>query len=128
MRKVKETSYFRFAEVEGVKLFYREAGKRSNPTIVLLHGFPSSSYQYHELIPRLADRFHVIAPDYPGMGYSEAPTPTALQPRFDDVAMIIDSFINRCVPGPVILYLHDIGGPIGMRIALANPGRIAGMI
>src|SRR6516225_5006281 len=85
--------YFKAADVAGLRLFYREAGDPSKPTIVLLHGFPSSSHQFHDLIPRLADRFHVIAPDYPGMGFSEAPAPTVLRPTFDDVATVIDAFI-----------------------------------
>ena len=112
--------YFKTADIGGLGLFYREAGDASKPTIVLLHGFPSSSYQFHDLIPRLADRFHVIAPDCPGMGFSEAPAPTVLRPTFDDVAMVIDTFIAQRAPGPLILYLHDIGGPIGMRIATAE--------
>jgi len=120
--------YFKTADVAGLRLFYREAGDPSKPTIVLLHGFPSSSYQFHGLIPLLADRFHVIAPDYPGMGYSEAPDPTVLRPSFDDVATVIDAFIAQRVPGPLVLYLHDIGGPIGMRIAKAHPEGIAGLI
>jgi pimeloyl-ACP methyl ester carboxylesterase len=120
--------YFKTADIGGLGLFYREAGDASKPTIVLLHGFPSSSYQFHDLIPRLADRFHVIAPDCPGMGFSEAPAPTVLRPTFDDVAMVIDTFIAQRAPGPLILYLHDIGGPIGMRIAMAHPERIAGLI
>jgi len=68
---------FKTAEISGIKLFYREAGETSNPAVVLLHGFPTSSHQFHELIPLLADRFHVLAPDYPGMGFSEAPDPAA---------------------------------------------------
>jgi pimeloyl-ACP methyl ester carboxylesterase len=120
--------YFKTADVAVLRLFYREAGDPSKPTIVLLHGFPSSSYQFHDLIPLLADRFHVIAPDYPGMGFSGAPDPTVLQPTFDDVAMTIDAFIAQRALGPLILYLHDIGGPIGMRIATAHPERIAGLI
>ncbi len=120
--------YFKTADVAGLRLFYREAGDLSKPTIVLLHGFPSSSYQFHDLIPLLADRFRVIAPDYPGMGYSEAPDPTVLRPTFDDVVMAIDAFIAQRAPGPLILYLHDIGGPIGMRIAMAHTERIAGLI
>ena len=90
---------FKTADVSGVKIFYREAGDPSKPTIVLLHGFPSSSYSFHDLIPRLADRFHVIAPDYPGMGYSEAPAPTVLRPTFDDMVMAIDAFIAQWRPG-----------------------------
>jgi len=119
---------FRTADVAGLRLFYREAGDPSKPTIVLLHGFPTSSHQFSDLIPRLADRFHVIAPDYPGMGYSDAPAPTVLRPTFDDVAKAIDAFIAQFAPGPLILYLHDIGGPIGMRNATAYPERIAGLI
>ena len=119
---------FKTADVAGLMLFYREAGDPSKPIIVLLHGFPSSSYQFHNLIPRLADRFHVIAPDYPGMGFSDAPAPTVLRPTFDDVAMAIDAFIAQRAPGSVILYMHDFGGPIGMRIATAHPERIAGLI
>src|SRR5262252_7734977 len=120
--------HFKTADVAGLGLFYREAGDPSRPTIVLLHGFPSSSYQFHELIPLLAERFHVIAPDYPGMGYSDAPEPTVLRPTFDDVARIMDAFVVQREPGPVILYLHDFGGPIGMRIAAAHPERIAGLV
>ena len=119
---------FKTADVAELRLFYREAGDPSKPIIVLLHGFPSSSYQFHNLIPRLADRFHVIAPDYPGMGFSDAPAPTVLRPTFDDVAMVIDAFIGQRAPGSVILYMHDFGGPIGMRIATAHPERIAGLI
>ena len=120
--------YFKTADIEGLRLFYREAGEPSKPTIVLLHGFPSSSYQFHDLIPLLADRFHVVAPDYPGMGFSEAPAPTVLQPTFDDMAKVIDTFVAQRASRPLILYLHDIGGPIGMRIATARPERIAGLI
>jgi pimeloyl-ACP methyl ester carboxylesterase len=116
------------ADVAGLKLFHREAGDPSKPTVVLLHGFPSSSYEFHDLIPRLSERFHVIAPDYPGMGYSDVPAPNVLPPTFDDMAVAIHAFIAQCAPGPVILYMHDIGGPIGMRIATAHPERIAGLI
>src|SRR5258705_8016661 len=87
--------YFKTADVAGLRLFYREAGDTSKPTIVLLHGFPSSSHQFHDRIPRLADRSHVIAPDYPGMGHSGAPDPTVLRPTFDDVAMAIDAFLAQ---------------------------------
>jgi pimeloyl-ACP methyl ester carboxylesterase len=92
--------YTKTTDVAGLRLFYREAGDPSKPSIVLLHGFPTSSYQFHDLIPRLADRFHVIAPDYPGMGFSEAPAATVLRPTFDEVAIVIDAFIAQCAPGP----------------------------
>src|SRR5215470_14525800 len=119
---------FNTADVAGLRLFFREAGDPSKPTIVLLHGFPSSSHQFHDVIPRLAERSHVVAPDYPGMGLSEAPAPTVLRPTFDDVTMVIETLIAQRAAGPIILYLHDIGGPIGMRIAAAAPERIAGLI
>ena len=120
--------YFKTADVAGVRIFYREAGDVSRPTIVLLHGFPTSSAQFRDLIPLLADRFHVLAPDYPGMGFSAAPDPSLLRPTFDDVTKTIDAFIAQHASAPVTLYLHDIGGPIGMRIAAAHPERIAGLI
>ena len=120
--------YFKTADVGGLALFYRETGNLSKPTIVLLHGFPSSSYQFHDIIPLLADRFHVVAPDYPGMGFSEVPTTAVLRPTFDEVARVIDTFLAERAPGPLILYMNDIGGPIGMRIAMAHPERIAGLI
>ena len=120
--------YFKTADIAGLKLFYREDGDPAKPTIFLLHGFPSSSHQFHDLIPRLSDRFHVIAPDYPGMGYSEAPPPNVLRPTFDDVAKVIDAFIAECAPATFLLYMHDFGGPIGMRIATAHPEQIAGLI
>jgi pimeloyl-ACP methyl ester carboxylesterase len=119
---------YKTADVAGLRIFYREAGDESKPTIVLLHGFPSSSYEFHDLIPRLSDRFHLIAPDYPGMGFSDAPAPTVLRPTFDDVALVVEAFIDQLAPAPVILYMHDFGGPIGMRIATAHPERIAGLI
>lgn len=119
---------FNTATVAGAKIFYREAGEPSKPAIVLLHGFPSSSSQFRDLIPPLADRFHVLAPDYPGMGYSEVPDPAVLAPTFDEVTRVVDAFLAQYAPGPLLLYMHDFGGPIGMRIATAHPQRIAGLI
>jgi len=119
---------FKTAEVAGLKVFYREAGDTSKPTLLLLHGFPTSSYQFRDLIPQLADQFHVIAPDYPGFGFSDVPAPSVARPTFDDMTKLVDRFIEQYVPGPLYLYLHDIGGPIGMRIAMRRPDRIAGLI
>src|SRR5215469_3956709 len=97
---------FKTADVAGVTLFYREAGDPSQPTLLLLHGFPSSSYQFHDLMPRLADRFHVIAPDYPGMGFSDVPAPSVARPIFDDMTKLVDAFIEQHAHGRLILYLH----------------------
>jgi pimeloyl-ACP methyl ester carboxylesterase len=119
---------FKTADVAGLKMFYRAGGDSSKPTLLLLHGFPTSSFQFNELMPRLADRFHVIAPDFPGMGFSEVPGPLVATPTFDDVTRLVDAFVERHVPGRFVLYLHDIGGPIGMRIATSRPDRIAGLI
>jgi pimeloyl-ACP methyl ester carboxylesterase len=121
-------TYVKSAAVAGLRMFYREAGDPSKPTIVLLHGFPSSSYQYNDLVLLLADRFHIIAPDYPGFGHSDVPDAAVLRPTFDDITRIVDAFITQHTSGPVVLYLHDIGGPIGMRFAMAHPERIAGLI
>ena len=93
----------RSTTLAGLRLFYREARDPLKPTVVLLHGFHSSSYQFHDLTLLLADRLHVVAPDYPGMGFSEAPDPAALQPTFNNVATVIDAFMARHAPGPLIL-------------------------
>lgn len=119
---------FKTINIGNVRIFYREAGDASKPTLVLLHGFPSSSHQFHDLIPRLEDRFHIVAPDSPGMGFSQVPDASVMRPTFDDVASVIDRFVSQCTTGPLILYLHDFGGPIGMRIAMAHPERIAGLV
>ena|SRR6516164_7990104 len=96
--------YFKTADVAGLALFYRETGNLSKPTIVLLHGFPSSSYQFHDIIPLLADRFHVVAPDYPGMGFSEVPTTAVLRPTFDEVARVIDTFLAERTWAPHLVH------------------------
>ena len=120
--------YFKIGDVAGLKLFYREAGDPSKPTIVLLHGFPSSSYQFHNLIPLLADRFHVIAPDYPRHGVHRRAGPdrpaTDLRRRGQGHRRLHRPARARATH----VYLHDIGGPIGMRIAMAHPERIEGLI
>jgi pimeloyl-ACP methyl ester carboxylesterase len=120
--------YARHETVDGVKLFYREAGDPSNPTIVLLHGFPSSSFEFHALIPLLGERFHVVAPDYPGMGYSETPGAGGLAPTFDNLAVVTFQLLAQLGLSSVILYMHDFGGPVGMRLAVAHPDLIRGMV
>jgi pimeloyl-ACP methyl ester carboxylesterase len=118
----------RTTPVDGLSIFYREAGDRRNPTLVLLHGFPSSSVMFRDLIPRLSDRFHLIAPDYPGFGRSDAPAPRAFPYTFDHLAEIVDRFLEQRGIARYSLYLQDYGGPIGFRLALAHPERVQALI
>jgi len=118
----------RTVAVDGLNIFYREAGDARNPTLVLLHGFPSSSVMFRELIPRLADRFHLLAPDYPGFGRSDAPAPDVFRYTFDHLAEIVDHFLEQQRADRYTLYLQDYGGPIGFRLALAHPERVQALI
>ena len=119
---------YRHSSVDGINIFYREAGDPHKPTIVLLHGFPSSSFMFRDLIPLLSDRFHLVAPDYPGMGYSEAPPAAKFTATFDTVAGVIGDFMAQQHLGHYILYMQDFGGPVGMRLALQHPEQVAGII
>jgi pimeloyl-ACP methyl ester carboxylesterase len=119
---------YRYATVDGIRIFYREAGSPSAPTILLLHGFPSSSFMFRDLIPLLSGQFHLVAPDYPGMGYSEAPPAAQFTPTFDNLAAVIDDFAVQLRLSRAILYMQDFGGPVGMRLALKHPDRVAGLI
>ena len=119
---------YKYANVDGIKIFYREAGGPAKPTILLLHGFPSSSHEFRDLIPLLADQFHVIAPDYPGMGYSEAPPPDKFVPTFDGLTRITEKLLTGLGEHHVIVYMTDFGGPVGMRMAVAHPDWISGLI
>jgi pimeloyl-ACP methyl ester carboxylesterase len=121
------TTYHRVA-VDGVSLFYREAGPKNAPTIVLLHGFPTSSRQFDLLIPLLATHYHVIAPDYPGFGQSDAPSPAVYTYTFDHLAETTNGLLERIGIKKYALYLHDYGGPIGFRIALKHPDRVQAMV
>jgi pimeloyl-ACP methyl ester carboxylesterase len=108
-------------EVDGLKIAYREPGKPGNPKLVLLHGFPSSSHQYRNLIPALADRFHVISPDYPGFGNSDAPDPREFAYTFDQLAEITGKFLRQKSFDRFGLFVQDYGGPVGFRIVTQNP-------
>jgi pimeloyl-ACP methyl ester carboxylesterase len=116
------------AQVDGVKLFYREAGPKDAPTVVLLHGFPSSSHMFRELIPRLSDKYHVVAPDYPGFGYSEAPSPDQYAYTFDHLADTVDHFLDQKGITKYSIYVQDYGSPIGFRLATRHPERIQAII
>lgn len=120
--------HHRRVQVEGVELFYREAGPRNAPTLLLLHGFPTSSHMYRDLIPLLADRYHVIAPDYPGFGQSAAPLPSEFEYSFDHFARVIDRFTQQLGLQRYALYVMDYGAPVGFRLASAHPERVTSLI
>jgi len=118
----------RTIKVDGLDIFYREAGSLNAPTILLLHGFPTSSHMFRNLIPALADQFHLIAPDYPGFGNSSAPAVDEFDYTFDRLADIIDKFINAIGLTKYSLYVMDYGAPIGYRIAAKHPERVEALI
>ena len=118
----------RHVEVDGVRIFYREAGPKDAPHVLLLHGFPSSSHMFRDLIPALADRFHVVAPDYPGFGHSDMPAPDAFAYTFDHLADVIDAFTARVGLDRYALYVQDYGAPIGFRLAVRHPERIRALV
>jgi len=118
----------RTAIVDGVEIFYREAGERNAPVVVLLHGFPSSSHMYRGLIPALADRYHVVAPDLPGFGLSAMPSPQAFEYGFARFSNIIAAFLEQLGIGRYALYVMDYGAPTGFRLALAHPDRVTALI
>jgi pimeloyl-ACP methyl ester carboxylesterase len=120
--------YYRTVEVDGVSIFYREAGPKDAPTLLLLHGLPSSSRMFEPLFHRLADRYHFVAPDYPGFGHSDAPEPKSFSYTFDHIAQIIDRFTQSIGLTRYSLYMQDYGGPVGFRLALAHPERIETLI
>src|SRR5438034_6336374 len=118
----------RRVEADGVTVFYREAGPPNGPVILLLHGFPTSSFQYRELIPRLADRYRVIAPDLPGFGFTEVPQQRNYKYSFDALAQTILAFTDALQLSRYALYVFDYGAPIGFRLAMAGPERITAII
>ena len=120
--------HYKTVEIEGLNVFYREAGDPNNPTILLLHGFPTSSHMFRDLIPQLADEYHLVAPDYPGYGQSSMPSVDEFEYSFDNVANIVDQFIDKVGLKSYSLYLMDYGAPIGFRIATKHPERIEGLI
>lgn len=114
--------------VDGLSIAYREAGRPGNPKLVLLHGFPSSSHQYRNLVPALADRFHVLAPDYPGFGLSDRPDPATWSYTFDHVAEVIEHFLALKGFDRFGLYVQDYGGPVGFRIVGRRPEALEWLI
>ena len=121
------TSYQQ-AAVDGHMIFYREAGPKDRPTILLLHGFPTSSHMFRNLIPALADRYHVVAPDLPDFGFSDAPDRKQFRYSFENLAKIIDRFTQTIGIDQYAIYVFDYGAPVGLRLALAHPERVTAII
>ncbi|HVU45763.1 MAG TPA: alpha/beta hydrolase [Terracidiphilus sp.] len=120
---------FQHAPVRGFRMFYREAGSKASPAIVLLHGFPSSSHMFRDLIPKLADNFHVIAPDYIGFGYSDAPGAGEFEYTFDNLATHVDELLFGVLGlKKFSIYVQDYGAPVGYRIASKHPEAIEGIV
>jgi pimeloyl-ACP methyl ester carboxylesterase len=122
------TTRFKTVDVNGTEIFYREAGDRSRPSVLLLHGFPSSSHMFRDLIPELADQYHVIAPDLPGFGQSAMKPRDAFGYTFDNIADVIDRFTEVVGLARFAIYIFDYGAPVGLRIAARHPERITAII
>ncbi len=122
------TLAYRTASVDGLKVFYREAGDPEAPAVLLLHGFPTSSHMYRDLIPALSDRYHVVAPDLPGFGFTEAPPRTGFSYTFDHLAEIIERFTEVLGLSQYVLFVFDYGAPVGFRLAIRRPERVTALI
>jgi pimeloyl-ACP methyl ester carboxylesterase len=125
---VKHPTFYRTIQVDGLSISYREAGPKDAPTLLLLHGLPSSSRMFEPLFTRLSDRYHLVAPDYPGFGHSDWPQPKKFAYTFDHIAETMSHFTEALGLSPYMLYMQDYGGPVGFRMALAHPDRIEALI
>ncbi|MQY13725.1 Haloalkane dehalogenase [Streptomyces sp. RB5] len=122
------TIHHRTAEIDGLEIFYREAGDPAAPTLLLLHGFPTSSVAYRTLIEELSDEFHLVAPDFPGFGQSSAPAVDAWEYTFDHLASVTGKLVDHLGLTRYAIYVHDYGAPVGFRLALARPEQITGIV
>jgi pimeloyl-ACP methyl ester carboxylesterase len=120
--------FYRAIKIDETSIFYRETGPKDAPTILLLHGLPTSSRQFEPLFARLSDRFHLVAPDYPGFGHSDWPDPKKFSYTFDHIAEVMTHFTEAIGLSRYTLYMHDYGGPVGFRMALAHPERVEALI
>jgi len=125
---MKYPTLHRITQVDGMSLFYREAGPTEAPTVLLLHGLPSSSRMFAPLFSRLSERYHLVAPDYPGFGHSDWPDPTTFAYTFDHIADIMNHFTEALGLSRYTLYMQDYGGPVGFRMTLAHPERTEAVI
>jgi len=123
-----ETTFYRNVNVDGHKIFYREAGNPNNPTILFLHGYPSSSHMYRHLIPLLSGSFHVVVPDNLGSGYSDKPDPNKHPYTFDLLAKVMEGFVNKLNLKNYTVYMQDFGAPVGFRLMMKQPEHIKGVI
>ena len=119
---------YKHADVDGLKVFYREAGDPKNPAMVLLHGFPSSSHMYRNLMEKLANKFYLIAPDYPGFGNTDSPSPDKFEYTFDNLSVVVEKLLVSLGVKQFMLFIQDYGSPVGFRIALRHPDWIQGII
>ena len=119
---------YKTVKIDGLDIFYREAGSPANPTVLLLHGFPTSSQMFRNLMPQLAVRYHVVAPDYPGYGYSSAPPVDKFDYTFDNLANVVDKFTQALKLERYSLYVMDYGAPVGYRLAVKHPDRVQALI
>jgi pimeloyl-ACP methyl ester carboxylesterase len=120
--------HYRSADTGGQRVFYREAGERENPAVLLLHSFPTSSHMFRDLIPLLADRYHVVAPDLPGFGNTVSPPRGQFAYTFDNLARVIGGFVETIGLSRYTLYVFDYGAPVGFRLAVAHPERVAAIV
>ncbi|HAK34353.1 MAG TPA: alpha/beta hydrolase [Pantoea sp.] len=120
--------HYRYIDADGVRVFYREAGNPELPTLLLLHGYPSSSHQFRDLIPLLSDRFHLVAPDLPGFGFTEVPDARRYVYSFDALGETLAAFVDALRLERYALYVFDYGAPSGLRLALAYPDRVTGLV
>ena len=125
---MKQQVFYRAAKVDGLSIFYREAGPKDAPVVLLLHGLPSSSRMFQPLLTRLADRYHLVAPDYPGFGHSDWPDPKEFNYTFDHIAQVMQGFTEALGLSHYTLYMQDYGGPVGFRMTLAHPERVDALI
>ena len=119
---------YQFAAVDGTRIFYREAGKKDSPPLLLLHGFPTSSHMFRNLIPALANDYYVIAPDLPGFGFSDSPDRSRFSYTFANLAKVIEEFTQAIALKNYAIYVFDYGAPVGLRLALAHPERVTAII